>query len=286
LTRSRRDDPGKGAEAGPPVVVASSALGVAGHAARTDSRPPEPAREPVVRRVTDGKGTVEYALVRRRGRRRITILVHPQKGVEVRAGLGTPLREIETFVHRQMDWIRARLREAEGKRIAPRRYATGETLLIRGREVTLEVRQSLFGDGEVSLRGHRLIVQVGPAADAETRREQTRLALQRWYVQEAVKDCRARFAVLGRRVGVQPQRVVVKDMTSRWGSCSSKGNVSISYRVVMASAEVMDYLIVHELCHLRHPNHSPAFWGLVAQVMPGYEAPKAWLRTHGHELRL
>ncbi|MBQ7933422.1 MAG: M48 family metallopeptidase [Lachnospiraceae bacterium] len=78
----------------------------------------------------------------------------------------------------------------------------------------------------------------------------------------------------------------IRDQKSRWGSCSSRGTLSFNYRLIFAPSRVLDYVVVHELCHLTHMNHSKDFWSLVARVMPDYKQQKHWLRDHGQELNL
>lgn len=78
--------------------------------------------------------------------------------------------------------------------------------------------------------------------------------------------------------------ITVRDQKSRWGSCSSRGTLSFNYRLIFAPAAVLDYVVVHELCHLTFMDHSKNFWNKVASVMPGYKEHKKWLKEHGHEL--
>ena len=80
--------------------------------------------------------------------------------------------------------------------------------------------------------------------------------------------------------------ITVRDQRSRWGSCSSRGTLSFNYRLVFAPPKVLDYVVVHELCHLTHMNHSKNFWSMVASVMPDYKDCKNWLKEHGNELTL
>lgn len=80
------------------------------------------------------------------------------------------------------------------------------------------------------------------------------------------------------------ERITVRDQKTRWGSCSSKGTLSFNYRLLFAPPRVLDYVVVHELCHLTYMNHSRDFWNKVASVMPDYLTCKRWLRDHGSEL--
>ena len=86
------------------------------------------------------------------------------------------------------------------------------------------------------------------------------------------------------RLGVSFQRIAIRDQRTRWGSCSSRGTLSFNWRLVLAPLEVAEYVVVHELCHLREPNHSPRFWQLVADARPGYRDQRRWLGDHGWEL--
>jgi hypothetical protein len=85
-------------------------------------------------------------------------------------------------------------------------------------------------------------------------------------------------------LGVSCRGVTIRDQRTRWGSCSPRGTLSFNWRLALAPFEVLDYVVVHELCHLREPNHSPRFWQLVATRRPGWREQRAWLRDHGQEL--
>ncbi|MEM6729737.1 MAG: M48 family metallopeptidase, partial [Pseudomonadota bacterium] len=87
------------------------------------------------------------------------------------------------------------------------------------------------------------------------------------------------------RLGRSYTRLTLRDTRSRWGSCSSTGGLSYSWRLAMAPPDVLSYVAAHEVSHLAQMNHSPAFWATVARLMPGYEAPRAWLRAHGAALQ-
>jgi len=91
-------------------------------------------------------------------------------------------------------------------------------------------------------------------------------------------------AVEAEALGVRYARIAIRGQRTRWGSCSSRGTLSFNWRLALAPPSVLDYVVVHELCHLREPNHSPRFWALVAERRPGWRADRDWLREHGEEL--
>jgi len=82
-------------------------------------------------------------------------------------------------------------------------------------------------------------------------------------------------------MGVAPNSISVRDYKSRWGSCSSKGEISYNWRIIIAPHQIVDYVVVHELCHLKHPNHSPEYWKSVKRVNPEYKEHRQWLKEHG-----
>jgi predicted metal-dependent hydrolase len=124
----------------------------------------------------------------------------------------------------------------------------------------------------------------------ERSKQRPRLSLDRRSVSEA--EARAAMRELASmlieeeapRIGVKPARIQVRDQRSRWGSCSTRGTLSFNWRLVLAPLDVLDYVVVHELCHLRHPDHSRRFWGLVEQHRPNWRVQRDWLHEHGPEL--
>jgi predicted metal-dependent hydrolase len=111
-----------------------------------------------------------------------------------------------------------------------------------------------------------------------------RKQLASWYRQQATEAIMSRVMYYSEKVGVVYHTVRIKDQKTRWGSCSAKKNLNFSWRLIMAPPEVLDYVVVHELCHLIHLNHSPAFWQLVKNQLPDYSRHKRWLKDQGATL--
>ncbi|MCI8528842.1 MAG: M48 family metallopeptidase [Lachnospiraceae bacterium] len=118
---------------------------------------------------------------------------------------------------------------------------------------------------------------------AEIKRLET---LERRYRKTARTKFEQRVTYYHKITGGRFTSITIRDQKSRWGSCSSSGTLSFNYRLIFAPAIVLDYVVVHELCHLTHMNHSKDFWNMVAAVMPDYQIHRQWLRDHGHELSL
>jgi predicted metal-dependent hydrolase len=124
----------------------------------------------------------------------------------------------------------------------------------------------------------------------ERAKQQPRLGLDPRAVSEAAARREARALVTAvaaeeaEALGVAYDRIAIRGQRTRWGSCSSSGTLSFNWRLALAPRSVLDYVVVHELCHLREPNHSPRFWALVATRRPGFARDRDWLREHGSEL--
>lgn len=151
---------------------------------------------------------------------------------------------------------------------------------LRGVEVPLRVVAGGLPSARAADDGIDLIVPPQRLAD----RELLERLLMRTLRETARIDAAALLATEGKRLGIEYQGPRIADQKSRWGSCSADGLISVNWRLVMAPAEVFRYVVVHELCHRRHHNHSVRFWRLVARHMPGFENPRRWLRLHGAEL--
>jgi hypothetical protein len=235
-----------------------------------------------------GSSAVPYRLRRSRRARRLRITVQAD-GVEVVAPPRAAQHEIGAFVERHRDWVLAKvsaLRQALEAHQGPARLAAGGRILWRGRWVDLDVLPA--GGNRTSIRqdGDGFEVRLPAAMAVEAREPAVEAALRRWLKQAALADARRWVERHGPRHGLVPSAVRVKEHRQLWGSCSSKGAINLNWRLILAPEPVFEYVVVHELCHLRERHHQPAFWRLVREVLPGYEEQRRWLRRNGQLLSL
>jgi predicted metal-dependent hydrolase len=108
--------------------------------------------------------------------------------------------------------------------------------------------------------------------------------LEWWFRDRAREQLAARLEFFGAHLGVRPTRLTIRDTRSRWGSCSARGGLNFSWRLILAPPPILDYVVIHELAHLRELNHSPRFWAIVAAHCPDYRARRDWLKQHGASL--
>ncbi len=201
--------------------------------------------------------------------------------VQVRAPIDTPIARLDAIVHRKAAWILDKLRRLEDlpPPPSPRCFDSGETFLYAGRQYRLKRTRSA---GDVRLLGGYLILPVPPGTPPTA--EGCREALVRWYKARAEERLHARLPHWASKLGVTPRHVWIRDPRGRWGSADRDGNLRFNWRIVQAPTALLDYVVAHELAHLLHPDHTPAFWSTLGQAMPDYESRREKLRRLGRKL--
>ena len=134
----------------------------------------------------------------------------------------------------------------------------------------------------VYLQLEKIVVSPGPKNDPRSIKK----LIRAWYYAEAGKVLAERIAVYAPKLAVNPRKVAVKEPRRQWGSCTRKGSLNFNWKLVMAPIEIVDYVVVHELSHLRHLNHSRDFWQTVAAIVPDYKQRRKWLKANGHKLEI
>jgi predicted metal-dependent hydrolase len=221
-----------------------------------------------------GGRTLPVAVVRNRRARRLILRIDDVTGLPVvTLPIRTSLAQGERFLHAQLNWIEARL----ARRTSSAPFRSGEVFPLRATPCRIEHRP---GRGVVSLapEGEGFLVTVPGAEEFLARR------LLDWLKREARHDIEEAVARYTAALGKMPKSIRVGDAKSRWGSCSERGVLTFSWRLVLAPPHALDYLAAHEVAHLVEMNHSPKFWALVEQLYPEHRKSRAWLRAHGPKL--
>jgi predicted metal-dependent hydrolase len=211
------------------------------------------------------------------GARRLTLRVsRTSRAVIVTIPVQCDLDEAGTFLSRHIDWVRERLDSLPD----PVPFRDGVAMPLRG-----EPHKVVF-TGETSTRivavaavpGHRPEIRVPGSLETAPRR------LRDWLFAEARRDLETRVARHARSLDHKASRIAVRDQTSRWGSCSTTGVLSFSWRLILAPPHILDYVAAHEVAHLSEMNHGSNFWALVKSTAPDFEAAKRWLLIYGLDL--
>ncbi|MGN6188646.1 MAG: M48 family metallopeptidase [Conexibacter sp.] len=215
----------------------------------------------------------DYRVRRSDRARRVRVRVDHERGVEVVLPRRAPEREAAAAIRELRPWIERRI--AELKR-------TAETVAARGATVPyLDETLALVpepGRARVRRRGAKLLVPGGE--------EDHRPALERWYRRQARAEIAPRLDAATAAAGTRYAGLTIRGQRTRWASCSATGAMSFNWRLLLAPAPVLDYVVWHEVCHLEVMDHSPRFWALLAERCPDYRDHAGWLRRHGATLVL
>lgn len=242
----------------------------------TPAAPPAPVGR--LRKILIQDEVLEYEL-RRSSRRSIGFLI-ADEGLRITAPRWVTVADVEQAIREKQQWIFAKLREKQ-ERVARRsqpamRWEDGARLPYLGGHLTLRLTQGrrlvLSHDAEQA----SLMIAVPPDADEQQLKEKVRS----WLQHEARRVFLARLPVFAEQLGVHYQSMHLSSANTRWGSCTSQGKIRLNWRLIHFSAEIIDYVVAHELSHLREMNHSPKFWATVESVLPDYERAKRQLRAH------
>lgn len=206
-------------------------------------------------------------------RRTLALQVTPDASLIVRAPFRASEEYIRRLVKRKMPWIIKRQRMAREAFLSRPRHAflEGETFLFQGEPRRLCLAPE--GSPPLTYSEGRFLL-------AKPHVPSARQIFEKWYRSQALSIIKERIRPYAARAGLAYSKIAVTGARRRWGSCSSKGNLNFSWRLVMAPPEIMDYVIVHELAHIAVPNHSARFWQKVGTLFPDHRRARLWLNKN------
>lgn len=209
--------------------------------------------------------------------RRLTLRVsRTRRAVIVTLPAQCPLDEAGSFLDRNIEWVRARLDSLP----KPVPFRSGVFIPLRGTAHRIVPLQASCKSRLVK----RIAAEPHPELHVPGSVDQIERRLLAWLSDEAKRDLSERVAVHAAAIGRRAKRIAVRDQTSRWGSCSTTGVLSFSWRLVLAPPEILDYVAAHEVAHLAEMNHGPRFWKLVRELCPDFDESKRWLQIYGMDL--
>ena len=190
---------------------------------------------------------------------------------------------VRAFVAEAAPWIakKAATLSFQSGTVLPALCVTGATVLFEGAEIALRIEGSTGRRPRVTLADE---INVRVPAEPEPIEPRVRTVLLSWLKERAREVGLAHIETYAPRLGRRPRGLRIKAQRTVWGSCGSTGLINLNWRLIGAPPRVFEYIVVHEICHLKQRNHGPRFWRLVADLMPGYEVERAWLSKHGLQL--
>ena len=233
-----------------------------------------------------GDATIEYEVRRSKRRKKTVQITVDGSGVHVAAPMTTPDGELHDIVRKRAPWILSHASQSTLE-AAPTRFVSGETLPYLGRNVRILVETANVLIPNVRFDHWHFRVAVPETLSGEDRYQSIRRAAVRWYRDRAAERLAETVERWWPRLGRgEMSRVLIRDQRRRWGSCAHDGTLRFNWRAVMLKPALIEYVVVHELAHLTHRNHSTDFWNLVSKAIPDAKQRRLRLREDGRTLPL
>ncbi len=209
--------------------------------------------------------------------------------IEVVAPLRVSTSKIQAFVKAQQDWIVAATDKAEQKRkkinkLSPEVYKDGVAVPYLGEQCRIRLKTHALKKVNIDYNDQYFDIYLPVGYGEENNSELIRLTLIHWMKKQAFEVVNDYVALHANQYKLVPRHIKIKTQKSRWGSCGIHNDINLNWLLMLAPTEVMEYVVVHELCHIKERNHSTRFWQLVAAHLPDYQKQRNWLRQNGMSL--
>ncbi len=226
--------------------------------------------------------TIPYDITFSHRRSSISIVVHRTKRVEIKAPSGTPVSYIQGLAGKKVAWIvkRLRLLDSMAELLVERNYHDGEVFFFLGAPIMLSVTGDTATGGIRCAEGH-FFVATPRSLSGPDQAQYTRKLVQDWYREQAALIIGEKVGEFAISLGVELPPFRLKNIRRRWGSCSHRNHLNFNLRLIMAPIDLVEYVVLHELCHIRHKNHSREFWEALRELMPDYPERRGRLKREG-----
>jgi predicted metal-dependent hydrolase len=230
------------------------------------------------------EGDIPFLLSRSSGRRTLTITVDEHAQVCVASPFTLKDRTIQDFIHTKARWIIARIKEAENNKniLRQKEFDDGHEFLFLGKKYTMNVREADIKRSRIvfdTVTGWSVVVP--KELSGEGRRDQVKQKMLQWYRAQAKEILGGRIFHYSRLMGVEPKKIAIRTQKRLWGCCDYNTQaIHLNWQIILSPLKVVDYVVVHELCHLTVPSHSKRFWKRVGKFMPDFEEYRRWLKVN------
>lgn len=226
---------------------------------------------------------IEYQLIKS-NRKTVTISILPTKKVIVKTPKYLSDKEIMNMVKQKSKWIVNNISKIPDNIVLKqeRRYEDGEKLLYRGGEYKLKIIEDPnIKSSKIQIQQDEIIIVIN-----QSNRQVIATLLELWYKEKARELVHKRINYYNTFINKKIGTIRIKNQRKRWGSCSNLGNLNFNWRIIMMPDDMLDYIIVHEMCHLIYLNHSKDYWKSVEEILPDYKEREKWIKSNGMKLDL
>ena len=234
-----------------------------------------------------GNRQIVFKVKRSSRRKTVGLYIDPEKGVIVHSPQFLRVDEISEIVRKRAQWIieKQKFVRNHSQLNSVKEFVSGEAFPYLGKQYRLKVKKvALEKEASCKFVNGRLLVQIDRQLDGKRVKDIVRKALIKWYLERAHEKIPARVRLYAQQMGAWPERVEIKNYKRQWGSCSHNGFVRFNWKIITAPVTILDYVIVHELCHLIYPNHSAQFWEKLQTIIPNYKNRRNKLKEHSLQI--
>lgn len=232
--------------------------------------------------LTIGNTVIEYSRRESLKAKRLKFIVTPHN-VELVLPVNIEEGRVLDFIEKKRNWVFLKLNEVNEKAekhlsSKPYKYQSGAKILYRGRMMKLHVVDSKSGESKVLYR-NGFYIQVPEDLSPSDKHKNVRIDLDNWMKERVKKDVKSFIKIYSKKLQLFPKDFRVKDQKHLWGSCGKDNIININWRLIQAPKQILEYVVVHEICHLKYRNHSDVFWSLIGSVFSEVDRCKRWLEN-------
>lgn len=230
-----------------------------------------------------GHTKIKYEIRRGKRKKTIALLVQPNTSVIVLSPQFLSETKIKQIVLKKAKWIIQKQDKIKKIRadIPKKEFVSGESFPYLGRQYRLKIaRSDTLKNAPCKLIGGRFLIEIDRKSEDKNLSGHVREKLAEWYRARAEEKIYERICKYAELLGKYPKKIMIRDQQRRWGSCSHSGIIRFNWKIIMVPLSVLDYIIVHELCHLTIRDHSDKFWNKLGSIIPDYKKKRHWLKEN------
>jgi predicted metal-dependent hydrolase len=226
--------------------------------------------------------------IRRSQRAKKTRIIVTIDKIEVVAPLRVSTKKIHAFVSSQQEWVIGATdkfkTKLKPKKLLPKQYVDGVSIPFAGQQIKLKLKPSSINKVKIERLEQEFIIHFPNISEGKEKNELIQIALVDWLKQQALTAVENCVSLHADKYKLNPRKIRIKTQKSRWGSCGIHNDINLNWLLILAPADVLEYVVVHELCHIKERNHSARFWQLVEAHLPEYKKSRKWLKQNGSQL--